>query len=434
MRVSVFGLGYVGAVSAACFARDGYPVIGVDVNPEKIRLVGSGQTPIIELGLGELLQDAVRSGGLSVTASAQDAVLGSEVSLVSVGTPSRPDGSIDLSYVYKVCEEIGQAIAIKKKSHTVVLRSTVVPGTTERCRQILQRLAGKENVHVAFNPEFLREGAAIRDYDAPPYTIIGTDDTTAEAHVRMLYASIDAPIVVVRPEEAELIKSTSNAWHATKIAFANEIGRLAKAHSLDGRVVMDLIARDTKLNVSRAYMKPGFAYGGSCLPKDVRALMAVGHARDVKLPLLESLGESNKRHIEHALQLIRRINKKNIGLLGLSFKGGTDDLRESPAMSLVGSLREEGYELRILDFAVHEASLMGTNQQYAETHLPDLQELLVSEEEEILAHADVLVVTYSSPAFRAIVESVAADVVVLDLAGLFDASTERTSYVGIGWS
>lgn len=434
MRVSVFGLGYVGAVSAACFARDGYPVIGVDVNPEKTRLVGSGQTPIIELGLGELLQDAVRSGGLSVTASAQDAVLGSEVSLVSVGTPSRPDGSIDLSYVYKVCEEIGHAIAIKKKSHTVVLRSTVVPGTTEMCRQILQRHAGNENVHVAFNPEFLREGVAIRDYDAPPYTIIGTDDATAEAHVRLLYASIDAPIVVVRPEEAELIKSTSNAWHATKIAFANEIGRLAKAHSLDGRVVMDLIARDTKLNVSRAYMKPGFAYGGSCLPKDVRALTAVGHAKDVKLPLLESLGASNERHIEHALQLIRSLNKKRIGLLGLSFKGGTDDLRESPAMSLVGSLQEESYDLRILDFAVYEASLMGTNQQYAETHLPDLQELLVSGQEEILAHADVLVITYSSSAFRSIVESAAADVVVLDLAGLFDAPVERTSYVGIGWS
>ena len=434
MKVSVFGLGYVGAVSAACFARDGFDVIGVDVSREKVALVGSGKAPIIELGLGELLQNAVQSGRLTTTTSANDAVSGTELSLISVGTPSHPDGSINLSYVHKVCEEIGAAVAAKGEPHTVVIRSTVVPGTTKACTDILQEHAGAQTVHVAFNPEFLREGAAIRDYDAPPYTIIGTDDAQAEAKVRQLYASVEAPTLVVRPEEAELIKSTANAWHATKIAFANEIGRLAKTHDVDGRIVMDLITKDTKLNVSPAYMKPGFAYGGSCLPKDVRALMAVGKNAGAALPLLDSLGASNLRHIEHAADLVRQSGKKNIGILGLAFKAGTDDLRESPAVALVEMLRTDGREIRILDSAVHEASLMGTNRAYVESHLPDLPDLLVADGDALLAHAELLVVTYASSAFRSIVQDAPDDVMVLDLAGLMSSPPEGSPYAGIAWS
>lgn len=433
MKVSVFGLGYVGAVSVACLARDGIDVIGVDVNPDKVAMVGSGMAPIIELGLAELLQEAVQSGRLTTTESASDAVQKSDLSLISVGTPSEPHGSINLEYVYKVCEEIGEAIAAKGTSHTVVIRSTVVPGTTERCSRILREHAGDCEVRVAFNPEFLREGTAIRDYDAPPYTLIGTDDAEAEAIVRQVYAAVDAPVIVVRPPEAELIKSTSNAWHATKIAFSNEIGRLAKGHSVDGRVVMDLVTQDTKLNVSAAYMKPGFAYGGSCLPKDVRALLAVAQAAGIELPLLESLDRTNRSHIEHTAQLVRATGKKKVGLLGVAFKGGTDDLRESPAVALIDLLRADGCEVRVLDPAVHGASLMGTNRQYVEAHLPDLSELLVADAKKILAHAEILVITYASSTFRRVIESASEDVVVLDLAGLINASREGRSYVGIGW-
>lgn len=433
MKVSIFGLGYVGAVSAACFARDGIDVIGVDVNADKVKMVGSGQAPIMEFGLSELLQEAVQSGRLTATSSAREAVQKSDLSVVSVGTPSHPDGSINLAYVYNVCEEIGMAIAAKGSSHTVVLRSTVVPGTTARCRRILQEHSGDCEVHLAFNPEFLREGTAIRDYEAPPYTMIGTEDAVAETMVRELYAAVDAPVIVVRPPEAELIKSTSNAWHATKIAFANEIGRLAKGHSVDGRVVMDLVTQDTKLNISAAYMKPGFAYGGSCLPKDVRALIAVARMAGIELPLLESLDRTNRKHIEHAVQLIRDTGKKKVGLLGLAFKEGTDDLRESPAVALIDTLHADGCEVWVLDPAVQQASLIGANRQYVEEHLPDLSALLVEDAKAILEHAEVLVVTYSSASFRKILESAPANVAVVDLAGLIEASREGCSYVGIGW-
>ena len=433
MKISVFGLGYVGAVSSACFARDGFEVVGVDVHPEKVERVGAGKAPIIELGLGELLADAVRKGRLTTTTSARDAVAATQLSMISVGTPSRTDGAVDLAYVYKVCEEIGDAIAAKASPHVVVIRSTVAPGTTKRCTEILQQHAGGTPVHVAFNPEFLREGAAIRDFDAPPYTIIGTADPIAEKAVRELYAGVNAPVLVIPAEQAELIKASANAWHATKISFANEIGRLAKAHGVDGRAVMDLLVQDTKLNISPAYLKPGFAFGGSCLPKDVRALIAQGRDAGASLPLLESLLTSNDRHIDHAEALVLQQGKTRIGVLGLAFKAGTDDLRESPALELVRRLLDRGLAVRVLDDAVREATLIGSNRRFVEEHLPQLPSLLVGNESELLEHAELVVVTQGAARFRQWLDESAPHLPVVDLGGLYAATPPERNYDGIGW-
>ena len=433
MNVSVFGLGYVGVVTSACLVRDGFAVTGVDVNADKVTMVSEGQAPIIELGLSELLKAGVASGRLTATTSAADAVGRTDVSLVCVGTPSADDGSLDLSYVYKVCEEIGRAVARHGQPHVVILRSTVRPGTTSRCRQILQDHSAGVPVHVAFNPEFLREGSAIRDFDGPPYTVIGTEDTDAEQAVRALYAGVDAPFLVMDPAEAELVKATANAWHATKIVFANEIGRLAKAYDVNGRHVMETLKKDTKLNISPSYLSPGFAYGGSCLPKDVRALIAVGASEDVQLPLLRSLAESNRAQIDLALRQVLALGKRRIGLLGVAFKPGTDDLRESPGVILTHELMEHGLEIRILDEAVHTATLMGSNKRFVEQAMPRLPDLLVDSADELLRHAEALVITHGSARLRAVVERSGPDVPVMDLAGLFDTPPKGTMYDGIAW-
>lgn len=433
MKVSVFGLGYVGAVTSACLARDGIEVVGVDINPDKVALINEGRAPIIELGLTELMQAGIASGKLRATTDSAQAVADTDVCLISVGTPSDQRGALDLGYVHKVCEEIGAAVKAKGSAQVVVIRSTVVPGTTRRCRAILREHAGDVPIHVAFNPEFLREGCAIRDYDAPPYTVIGTADPVAEQAVRDLYAGIDAPVLVVESEEAELVKATANAWHATKIVFANEIGRLAKAHHVDGRVVMDLMKQDTKLNISPAYLSPGFAYGGSCLPKDVRALTAIGEDTDVALPLLRALEASNVAHIDAAEKQALALGKKRIGLVGLAFKPGTDDLRESPGVMLAERLLAAGCELRILDDAVREATLMGANKRFIEERMPELPDLLVDTPEALLAFADAVVLTHGTARLRSIVTQAGADIPVLDLAGLFQQSPEGTSYAGSCW-
>lgn len=433
MKVSVFGLGYVGAVTMACLSRDGIDVIGVDVNPDKVKLLAEGKAPIIELGLSELLEAGVKNGRLTATTSAVDAVAQTDISLVSVGTPSKPSGELTLDTVYKVCEEIGAAIKAKGSAHTVVIRSTVIPGTTMRCKNILQEHAGDIPVSVAFNPEFLREGSAIRDYDAPAYTIIGTDDAPAERDVREMYSAVQAPIVVLSTAASEMIKLTANAWHATKIAFANEIGRVAKSLNVDGREVMNVIADDTKLNVSRAYMRPGFAYGGSCLPKDVRAFTYYGLTESLDLPLLNSLSDSNIAQIEKAVTQVLETKKRNVGLLGLAFKSGTDDLRESPAVELAERLMGKGCDLRILDKAVSDAKLIGTNLHYIQERIPHLDSLMVTNTQELLDHADVIVVTHGAAEFRNIIDQIDPSTPIIDLAGILKSAPEGKNYDGIAW-
>jgi GDP-mannose 6-dehydrogenase len=415
VRVSVFGLGYVGVVTVCCLARNGHQVVGVDVNADKVAEVVAGRPPIVEPGLEELLGEGVAAGRITATTDAREAVLASDLTMITVGTPSRPNGEPNLDYLFRVCDEIASALESEPRDHVVVVRSTAPPGTLARCRERFD--AAADAVHLAFNPEFLREGSAIADFDGPPYTVIGTEDPAAERALRELYAGVSAPLFVVRPEVAEMVKYVANAWHAAKIVFANEVGRLAEAFGVDGREVMGVIVEDKKLNVSATYMRPGFAYGGSCLPKDVSGLLHLGRRHEVPVPLLASLPVSNAAHIELATQAVLRHQPARVAVLGLAFKPGTDDLRESPAVPLVKKLLGEGCQVSIFDRHVRPARLTGANLAYIRAHLPHFEALLSDEPEEVLAAADVVVVTHSSPEIVALAERVAGRKPVVDLAG-----------------
>ena len=433
MNISVFGLGYVGAVSVACLARDGHFVIGVDVDETKVGMIAAGKSPIVEPGLDELLAAGVRGGRIRATTDFERAVDWTDLTLISVGTPPAADGQPDLSFVYNVSRQIGQAIARKGKPHLVVLRSTVPPGTLAECRRIMTEIAGEGLVSTAFNPEFLREGSAIRDYDNPPYTIIGTDDPAVEAELRKLYAAIDAPLIVVKPQVAEMVKYAANTWHAVKVGFANEIGRLAKAFGVDGRDVMDIIVQDTKLNISPAYMKPGFAYGGSCLPKDLGSLLYHARELNVPVPVLSALPVTNDIQIEIAAREAARVGARNVAVLGLAFKPGTDDLRESPAVRLIKKLLGEGLRIRIYDRYVHQSRLLGTNLQYIRANLPHFEQMLTSAPEEALADADAAIITYNDKEFTEALKNAPPGLFVLDLAGLYKEPPGGMTYHGIAW-
>lgn len=435
MHVSVFGLGYVGAVTSACLSSNGHHVIGVDVSNEKVARILRGESPIVEPGLQSRLSDGVAAGTLTATTDPVEAVLKTSLSMISVGTPPSEHGRPDLGFVFAVCEEIGRAVALKGIAHTVVIRSTIPPGTLSRCAEILGNAAGAVPVHVAFNPEFLREGSAIADYYAPPYTIIGTEDPVAEADIRSLYSAVEADVYVVEPEAAEMIKYVANAWHATKIAFANEVGRVAKSFDVDGREVMSMIARDTKLNVSAAYMRPGFAYGGSCLPKDLDSLLFFAHLNQVSTPLLASVPKSNDVMIESAVQHVLSSGARTIAVMGLAFKSGTDDLRESPSVKLCKRLIGEGVSIKVYDSSVYEAWLTGANLEYIKRNLPHFESLLFQEASEALTGVEMAVVTYSSPVFRNAIEShlMHESIGILDLAGVFDKAPANSSYYALGW-
>lgn len=421
MKISIFGLGYVGTVTAACLARDGHKVIGVDVNPQKVALLNAGVSPIVEPELGQLLSEGVAAGRIACTKDPEEAVVGSDISLISVGTPSTENGEPDLNYVFDVCKQIGVAVNRKATPHVIVLRSTVPPGTLERCLTLLGNVVSSVPIHLAFNPEFLREGSAVRDYYLPPYTVIGTEDPVAQEVVQQMYAKVKAPIIVVKPAVAEMVKYVANTWHAAKVTFVNEIERIAKAFSVDGREVMNIIVRDTKLNVSSAYMRPGFAYGGSCLPKDLNALLYYARKMDVPVPLLSTVPVTNSLQIELAAQEILRSGARRISIFGLAFKAGTDDLRESPAVLLVKRLLGEGCEVKIYDSAVYQASLMGTNLAYIQRNLPHFQSLLVAEPHQALENAELVAVTQTNPGLRQALRDVPEEIRVLDLAGLFAA-------------
>jgi GDP-mannose 6-dehydrogenase len=415
LDISVFGLGYVGSVTAAAFARCGHRVIGVDASIAKSESFGKGVPPVLETGLAELLAEGHRAGRILTATGAREAVAASQASLVCVGTPSRVDGSSDLSQVMRVFEEIGDAIAEKREEHVVVLRSTVPPGTTVRCATLLAERASPAMVHVAFNPEFLREGSAIKDFFDPPFTVVGAISADAEAAVRELYQGIPGEFIVVPIEVAEMAKMVANAWHANKIAFANEIGRIASFLNVDGSVVMDLMTKDKKLNISPAYLRPGFAFGGSCLPKDVRSLSSIGRQNGIPLPLIDSLLETNRIQIERAAQLVLAHGQRDVGMLGLAFKPGTEDLRESPAVALAELLIGKGCRLRIHDPTVQLAKLVGANRAYVELHLPHLSELLV-DADTLIAQSRLLVLTNGAPEYTALISSMSQTIPVIDVA------------------
>lgn len=438
MKIAVFGMGYVGVVSAACLARDGHEVTGVDPQPTKVAIVNSGKAPIIEKNVSELIEEAVAAGRLKATTSAAEAVAATDLSLVCVGTPSRKNGSLDTSAVERVCEEIGAAIAAKGRPHTVVIRSTILPGTMRGVvipafeRTLGDRLGAL--LRLANNPEFLRESTAVYDYDNPPKTVAGSDDPSVSQAVLDLYSALPGPKFATRLEVAEMVKYADNTWHATKVAFANEIGNIAQAVGVDSWEVMDIFCQDTKLNISPYYMKPGFAFGGSCLPKDVRALTFKGRDLDLDLPLLNALMPTNEAQVARAVETVADFGLRNIAFLGISFKSGTDDLRESPQVTLVERLIGKGYNLRVYDKNVHLARLLGANRAYIEGAIPHIGEILSDDMEAVLAHGELVIVGNPAPEFRLLADRLGPQHRVLDLAripGLSAQLGER--YRGINW-
>ncbi len=436
--VSVFGLGYVGCVSSACLAREGHTVVGVDVNPTKVALVNSGRSTIVEEGIAELVTQMVASGRLRATTSVSEAVHATDISLVCVGTPSAANGALDLSYVERVCTEIGAAIRDKSTFHTIVIRSTVLPGTVHGvATPALERGSGKTaGVHfgVCSNPEFLREGTSIKDFLDPPFTLIGADTEQAAAAVKSLYAGLEAPVHVVAVRVAEMVKYACNCYHGLKVGFANEIGNICKALDVDSHEVMRVFCEDRKLNISAAYLKPGFAFGGSCLPKDLRAVTHKARELDIETPILRATLESNRRQIERAFGMIQKTGARKIGMLGMSFKPGTDDLRESPLVSLIELMVGKGMELAIYDRDVSEAQLIGANKDYIEGEIPHIWSLMRGSARDVIEHGEVVVVGNATGEIRALGATSFAGKTVIDLARLFSRQpAEVVGYDGICW-
>jgi GDP-mannose 6-dehydrogenase len=437
MKISIFGMGYVGSVTAACLAEQRHEVVGVDVNPTKVKLINAGQTPVIEPGLGDLMRDAVRDGRLRATASAAEAVASTDISLVCVGTPTLRSGRLDLSGIEKVSGELGRALKEKSGFHTIAVRSTILPGTSDRLViPTLESGSGKtagRDFAVCYNPEFIREGTAVADFYAPPFTIIGAHDPKHGQPVAALYAAIDKPLVHTEMRLAEMLKYICNAFHALKIVFANEIGTIAKSVGVDSQALMQLFCTDEKLNISRAYLQPGFAFGGSCLPKDVRSLAYLGRELDLKLPMLESIVPSNQIHMQRGIDLVLQTGKKKVGVLGLSFKPDTDDLRESPMIELVKALIGEGCQVRIFDEKVKLSSIVGANREFVEKEIPHIGALLLATLEEVVRDSEVIVVGRDAREFRTLRELLRADHTVIELARSknFEAGVAR--HLGICW-
>ena len=437
MKIAVFGLGYVGAVSAACLARDGHDVIGVDPNETKVDLVNQGKSPIIEHGVQEIIEAAVTAGKLRAVTDAGQAVRESELSLVCVGTPSEANGSLSLKFVRQVCEEIGTALALVDAFHTVVIRSTILPGTMRNTViPILETASGLtagKDFGICNNPEFLRESTAVSDYYNPPKTVVGAIDEKSAAPLETLYSDLPNAKIVTDIETAEMVKYVDNVWHALKVTFANEIGAIGKKLNIDSHRVMDIFCEDRKLNISPYYLKPGFAFGGSCLPKDVRALVHFSGRLDLRLPVLESIMESNRIQIDRALDLVARTECKRIGVLGFSFKAGTDDLRESPVVELVERLLGKGYELLLFDRNVNMAKLVGANREYILERIPHLARLMVDSHDDLLRHAELLIIGNGEPEFRDIVAKRSSAQHVIDLVRIGVDDVDASGYEGIAW-
>ena len=438
MKISIFGLGYVGAVSLACLSRDGHEVIGVDIDQAKLALILAGKTPVVEEGMVELMAQVATCGRVTVTSDAQLAVQGSELSLVCVGTPSAHNGSQDQGAMLNLVEEIGLAIGAKEAPHVVVFRSTLVPGTVEDVlRPIIEAKSGKkdgEGFFLCFQPEFLREGSSIGDYDKPPFTVVGANHPYPVQRLRALFGELPCQFFETSVRSAEMMKYCCNNFHALKITFANETARLCDALGVDAFEVMDLVCQDTQLNISRAYLKPGFAFGGSCLPKDLRATTHLAKLHDVEIPMLAGIMPSNRSHLDMALQKVLATGKRKIGFIGLSFKTGTDDLRESPMVTLAEQLIGKGMQLSIYDPQVHLAQLIGSNRSFVEKHLPHIGQMLRADMEGVVDASEVLVVGLGGQAVCDVLATHSrADQVVLDLVNLPNRAAIAARVDGLCW-
>jgi GDP-mannose 6-dehydrogenase len=433
MNISVFGLGYVGCVSLGCLAKNGHTVIGVDVQKSKVDLINKGMPTIIEAEIDQIVNDAFTVGKISATTDFRKAVLKSEVSFIAVGTPSTNEGHLNLGYIFKVAEEIGEALKSKSDFHVVVIRSTVLPGTNKQVSELIAEKSGKNhNVDFAVvsNPEFLREGSAVLDYYNPPVTVIGSNNQRAIELVSSLYDQIPAPVKIVSIEVAELIKYANNAWHALKITFANEVGNICKKLNIDSHELMDLFVMDKQLNLSPYYLKPGFAYGGSCLPKDLKGLKTIAHDHYLPSPILESIENSNSVQKKIAIQLIEKHGKKRVGILGFSFKEGTDDLRYSPIVEVAEYLLGKGYMLKIYDKNVTLSKLTGTNKDFIEKHIPHLSELITDDIEKVIHTSELLVITHKIPRVADLIQRY-PEKIFIDLVRV--TNDKPSNYEGICW-
>jgi GDP-mannose 6-dehydrogenase len=438
MNISIFGLGYVGAVSLACLARDGHRVIGVDIDRSKLELIAAGKTPVVEEGMVDLMAAGAASGRVSTTTDVEQAVLDSEISLVCVGTPSAANGSQDQGAVLRLAEGLGRALKRKNAMHVIVMRSTLVPGTVEDVlRPIIERESGLrdgEHFHLCFQPEFLREGSSIKDYDKPPFTIVGANHEAPVAKLRELFGHLPNQFIRTSVRSAEMMKVCCNNFHALKITFANETARLCEALGVDAFEVMDLLCQDTQLNISKAYLKPGFAFGGSCLPKDLRATTYLAKQHDVELPMLGGIMVSNQAHLQHALDKVLATGKRRVGFIGLSFKTGTDDLRESPLVTLAEQLIGKGVQLSIYDPDVHLAQLLGANRRYIEQHVPHIGQLVRADLASVIEESELLVVGLNtSDVAHALARLVRPDQMVLDLVNLPKGEQIDARVQGLCW-
>jgi len=437
VKISVFGLGYVGTVSAGCLANRGHQVIGIDPVATKVELINRGQSPIIEPAIAEILSAAVKAGGLRAMQDPKQAVLDTGLSFICVGTPSQANGNLDLTYIRRICEQIGEALKHKSGRHTVVIRSTILPGTMRNIViPVLQQFSDKKagtDFGVCHNPEFLREGSAVKDFNFPPQTVVGEFDNASGDALAELYQGIDAPLVRTSLETAEMVKYVNNSWHALKIGFANEIGNVCKANSIDAHEVMKIFCNDKKLNISSSYLTPGFAFGGSCLPKDLRAISYQAKTHDLELPILTSILPSNERQVQRGLQLIMQRGHKQIGVLGFSFKAGTDDLRESPVIEVIERLIGKGHELRIYDKNVKMAKLVGANRDFILNRIPHISKLMVDDIDAVLEHAQTVVIGNNDPEFREVPARLREDQYLVDFVRVLPSKSKNGTYEGICW-
>ncbi|MGH8228840.1 MAG: nucleotide sugar dehydrogenase [Steroidobacteraceae bacterium] len=437
MNLSIFGLGYVGAVSAACLADAGHAVIGVDPNITKVDLINTGRAPVVEAGLAELTRQSVIAGRLRATPEALEAIERTQLTLVCVATPSEANGNLDVRYLERVCAEIGAALARKREFHVVVVRSTVLPGTMRRLViPQLERASGKRagiDFGVCNNPEFLRESTAVHDFRHPPKTVIGATDAYSGDLLQSLYEGLPGPVIRCPIEVGEMVKYVDNAWHAAKVAFANEIGDLCKCLEIDSHEVMSIFCQDTKLNLSSCYLTPGFAFGGSCLPKDLRALTYKARSCDLATPLLASLAASNREQIERGIAMILREGRKSVGILGFSFKAGTDDLRESPLVEVIERLIGKGYDLKLYDRNVNLARLTGANREYILKVIPHIERLMVATAEEVIDQCEIIAIGNRAPEFAALAPRLRPEQRVIDFVRIREIEQRHERYDGICW-
>lgn len=437
MKISIFGMGYVGAVSAGCLAGEGHEIVGVDPVQTKVDLINQGQTPIIEKDIGQLIRTGIENGRLRATTSAEEAVHATDISFVCVGTPSQLNGNLDLKYIRRVCEKIGNAIQSKARRHVVVIRSTILPGTMrEVVIPVLEESSGLKagkDFGVCNNPEFLREGTAVYDFHNPPKTVIGETDKDSGNLLASIYAKLDAPMIRTDVETAEMVKYVDNCWHALKVGFANEVGNICKSIGADGHKVMDIFCQDTKLNLSPYYMKPGFSFGGSCLPKDLRALTYKAKSLDLDLPILNSILPSNTLQTERGLKMVMTQKGRKVGVLGFSFKAGTDDLRESPIVEMIERLLGKGYDIKLYDKNVNLASLVGANRDFILNVIPHISKMMVETIDEVLDHAETIIIGNGSTEFHDILSRISKKQVVVDLVRISEKQSDGEQYNGICW-